>query len=137
MEEKGANTGKAVVGEPGGGAISMWEPEEAAAVAADPTAMGMDTWRGAVNGLKAGLSRESRSLTWWRCCASRAISSAGMRTGAGGGVDSTSRNLTNSWENDCQPNTTHTTINVWKHTSSIFSSSDKVIAHNHNASCFL
>lgn len=94
-EGKGVKTGKEVVGEPGEGDIRRWELEEAAAA---PTAMGMETWRGAVKGLKAGLSR---SLTWWRCWASRAISSAGRRTGAGGGVDSTSRNFTNSCENDC------------------------------------
>ena len=53
--------GKEVVGDPGEGDIRRWELVEEAAA---PTWIGMETWRGAVKGLKTGLSRESRSLTW-------------------------------------------------------------------------
>lgn len=58
---KGENMGKVVVGEPGG-AMRMCEPAETAIDEVGPTGSDTETCRGAVKGLKTGLSWLSRSF---------------------------------------------------------------------------
>lgn len=86
--ERGVNSGKVGLA----GSMSMCESWGLFR----PTVAGMTACRGAVKGLYAALWEESLCLLW----SSLAIASAGRRMGAGGGVDSFSRNFTNSSEND-------------------------------------
>ena len=69
------------------------------------------------NGLKVGVAWRCSSLC---CCCCSTMRSAGRRAGDGCGVDSRSRNFTNSSENDCRQTTTpatqHTHTHIHTHT---------------------
>lgn len=80
---RGVNSGEEV-GE--SGVMRMWDD------GVEALRFSCVTWRGAMKGLNVGLCR---------CWVSAAMASAGSRNGEGGGEDSCSRNLTNSWEKDC------------------------------------